>query len=450
MCRVIRGKKILTPALKIQIRKILSLALPSGANSFLDIFVIATSLFFIGKIDAFHIVAIGVSLNFLMLFFAINAIFYIGTNAQISRYFGAKEYQKAKDVFSSLMIGGFLISFPLIPLAYFGSQNFFTYLKIQEHTQALAHTYISFIIFTIPSLMLKTIIISALAGIGDTLHPFLVRLFSTILCVVLNYLFIFGFLFIPPLGIFGAGLATLISAYIELFALSIMLYLKSDFLKSFRFRKQYLIKALKIGTPAGIERFLTLFSLVLTTKFIALFGDLALAGTQIGTRIEAFSFMPGFGFMTAAMVLMGQNLGAKKPKVAALYIRTILIFSSITLGILGLILVCFAHPFSSIFSKNTTVINVSISYLIAVGLSQVPMICSFVYDGALRGSGFSQSVLLINGISIWVFRMLPIWILVHFNCKIQWIFVVIFIETYIRAIIFHFIFKTGIWKNRQI
>ena len=68
-----------------------------------------------------------------------------------------------------------------------------------------------------------------------------------------------------------------------------------------------------VGIPSGCERLFTLFSIILMTKFIALYGTYDLAGYQIATRIEGFAFMPGFGFMIAAMALMGQNLGAKKP-----------------------------------------------------------------------------------------------------------------------------------------
>ncbi len=436
-----------TPALKIRLKKITLLALPSGANSFLDILNIAMALFFISSLGDLHIVAIGISLNFLMLFFAINAIFYIGTNAQISRYYGAKEYKKTNEVFLSLFIFGFLISLPLIWVGKYFAGSFFDFLGVSKATKELALQYIHFVIFTIPALNLKNIITSSLAALGDTLHPFLVRIFSTLICIFLHYILIFG---IKPLdfkgyGIIGAGVANLLSAYIELCVL--LLLVKGNLFSHFKIHFSYFIKALKIGIPAGIERFLTLFSLIITTKFITHFGDLALAGAQIGTRIEAFSFMPGFGFMVAAMVLMGQNLGARKIPLCALYIRTILIFSSLVLGVLGVILAIFAKNFSLIFSSESEVVKTSIYYLLAVGFSQIPMICSFVLDGALRGAGITKATLAINACSIWCFRILPMAIVVWLNAGVGWLFFMIFFETYIRAFIFYSVFKTGIWKR---
>jgi len=72
-------------------------------------------------------------------------------------------------------------------------------------------------------------------------------------------------------------------------------------------------RALKVGIPASFERTLTFGSFMLFTVIIAHYGTEVLAGYQIGLRVEGLAFMPGIGFTIAAMALMGQGLGAKKP-----------------------------------------------------------------------------------------------------------------------------------------
>ena len=118
------------------------------------------------------------------------------------------------------------------------------------------------------------------------------------------------------------------------------------------------------------------------------------------------------------------------------------------LGICGLLLVIFAKPLSAIFIRDDILgIEISVYYLIAVGLSQIPLILSFVYDGALRGAGFTQIPLFINIVSISIFRLLPMWLCTHFGFSIYMLFVIIFIETYIRALIFYLVFRSGVWKK---
>lgn len=429
-------------------KKIINIALPSGANSFLDIFVIAISMFFMGKLSSEHIVAVGVAMNFFMLFYTINAIFYIGTNAQISRFYGAKDKENANLVFSTIFIGSIFVCIPIVFVAFLGYPKFLHWIDMTDSARKLAKTYLLIMIYSLPAMFLKNTIISALAAIGDTLTPFSIRIFTTLFCIVLNYALIFGKFGFPKLDIVGAGYANVITAFLELFIfLGLMLSKKKYLGFCLKFKYYFFEKAFKIGIFAGIERLFTLFSLVLTTKFLSGYGDSVLAGAQIGTRIEAFSYMPGFGFMVAAMALMGQNLGANKVDLAYDFIKTILKISSVVMGILGVIMAIFAPYFSAIFSNEAEIIHIASMYLLAVGLSQIPLIWVFVLDGGLRGGGITKISLWINLISIWIFRILPMWILLHYKFGVEWIFVIIFIETYIRAIIFWLVFRTGVWKK---
>ena len=428
---------------KKRLKKIINLALPSGVNAFLDIFVIAVNMLFMSYIDDAHTLAMGISLNFLMLFYAVNAVFSIGTSAQISRYFGAREYQRASSVLSSVALGGLLLSLPLVLVGYFGGKYFFEWLGVSAQVRDIALEFNTFAAFALPAMIIKNIFTSAFSSIGNTLYPLLVRSASVVFSIALTYWFVL----VWGQGMVGAGVAYLIAVHIDIVIFGILFLRKGGFFKAMPFERDLLLKALRIGLPAGIERLLTLFSLVLTTKIIATFSDWVLTGAQIGTRIEAFSFMPGFGFMLAAMVLMGQNLGARKVKLAALYVRTTLIFSSIVMGISGVILVLFAREFSLIFSSHEEVVSASIAYLIAVGLSQIPLIWAFVLDGALRGAGNTKVALFINAGSIWCFRIMPMGLLVVLGFGIEWVFGVICVETYIRAAIFWRVFKKGVWKR---
>ena len=428
---------------KKRLKKIITLALPSGVNAFLDIFVIAVNMVFMSRIDDAHTLAMGISLNFLMLFYAANAVFSVGTSAQISRYFGAREYKRVNSVLSSVMLGGLFFSLPLVLVGYFGGKFFFEWLGVSAEVRDIALQFNVFAVFGLPAMIIKNIFTSAFSSIGNTLYPLLVRSASVVFSIGLTYWFVL----VWKLGMVGAGVAYLIAVHIDIAIFGILFLRKGGFFKAMPFERNLLFKALRIGLPAGIERLLTLFSLVLTTKIIATFSDWVLTGAQIGTRIEAFSFMPGFGFMLAAMVLMGQNLGARKVKLAALYVRTTLIFSSIVMGVSGMILVLFAREFSLIFSSHEKVVSASIDYLVAVGLSQIPLIWAFVLDGALRGAGNTKVALFINAASIWCFRIIPMVLLVVLGFGVKWVFGVICVETYIRAAIFWWVFKRGVWKR---
>ena len=431
-----------------KLRKIFRIALPSGANSLLDIVILALSMFFMGRFGEKYIVALSVGMQFMMMFFAINAIFYIGTNAQISRFFGMRDSKEASKVFSTLILLCLLSAAPIILFAWIGIDMFIAWIGVGTTSANLAHSFLVITIFGIPALLLKNIIVSAFAAIGNTLSIFLVRIFTTLFCIFINYLLIFG----VGLNIVGAACANVLTSYVELFVFIILIWKKKRFFAQhfyFRIVWRYFYIALKVGVPSGIERLLTLGSLVLTTKIVAGFGEFAIAGNEIGSRIEAFAFMPGFGFMVAAMALTGQNLGANRVEIAMDLNKTILQVASVIMGIFGVVMAIFARPLSMIFNSAEEVVSIASMYLLAVGCSQIPLIWVFVLDGVLRGAGITKLSLLINACSIWCFRIAPIWIGITMGLGIWWVFVMIFVETYIRALLFYLAYKNGYWKHSR-
>lgn len=49
-------------------------------------------------------------------------------------------------------------------------------------------------------------------------------------------------------------------------------------------------------------------------RLVTSFGTVTLAAYGIGSRLRSYIMVPGFGFASAASVLVGQNLGAGKPE----------------------------------------------------------------------------------------------------------------------------------------
>ena len=67
-------------------RRILNIAIPSGLNSLLDIINLSIDLLMIGTFGASAIVAVGVSLNFIMLVFAFTTVIFVGNSALMARF----------------------------------------------------------------------------------------------------------------------------------------------------------------------------------------------------------------------------------------------------------------------------------------------------------------------------------------------------------------------------
>lgn len=428
-----------------QAKEILKIAIPSGLSSFLDILNISITLFFVSKLSTLHIVAFGAGTNFLMLFYTITAIFSTGTNAIIARLYKSSPSSIPQSL-STLTFGALLSSFPLFILAFFLYSPYLQWLGLNGDSLSLAQDYLQIVIYTLPALLLRITLTSAFSAISKANIPFFIKLICTCLNLITTYALTFGFGFIPALGIQGAGIASLITGSLEAFLLLLGGFKLLGFKPTLNFSTLKL--AFKIGLPTGLERSFTLFSFVLVSKFILSYGEDILAGFQIGGRIEAFAFMPGFGFMIASMSLMGQNIS--NLTLAKSYTHLNLLIASVFMGTLGIIMCLFGKEFARIFSQDEEVLNYALYYLYAVGLSQIPLIFIFVLDGALRGAGTTKFSLYINTLSIWGLRIIPMYICTFFSLSYYYIFIIIFLETYIRAGIFWLIFSKGYWQKRII
>ncbi len=426
---------------KQRCKKILNIALPSGLNSLLDITNIIIGVFLISKLSSFHIVAVGLGLNFFMLMFIITNVFYVGTNAMTSRFFGKKDFNSIKEILSSMLFGALVLSIPIYFIADSIHSSYFSWIGADETSQALGEIFVNIVLFGIPALLTKSIIISSFAACGNTKTPFFIKIVITILNLTLSYIFIFG-IFFEPLDIVGIALANVITSYLELIVLLFLLTRKHQKIKlAYFFSLEILKKGLKIGFPVGVERTFTIISLILISKFIASYGSDYLAGFQIGTRIEAFAIMPNFGFVVASMALTGQYLGKNRKDLLKQFIYTIIILASIFMGIMGAGMIIFGEALSRIFSDKTDVIYSSAMYLLCVGLSQIPLIFIFVLDGAYRGAGATKISLYINTTSIWILRIAPMYICLMFKMPIIAIYVIILLETCIRGCVFFVVFR---------
>jgi putative MATE family efflux protein len=302
-----------------------------------------------------------------------------------------------------------------------------------------------------PFIFMKLVFVSALNAAGDTKTPMKVKIASILLNVVLNYLLIFGKYGFPELGVLGAAVGTVIVNFLE-FVVYIVLYLRrhTPYLPVWYYSKNLLGRALKVGIPASIERALTFGSFMLFTVIIAHYGTAVLAGYQIGLRVEGLAFMPGIGFTIAAMALMGQGLGAKKPEQAKEDVLLVLKYASGLMFFLSFFMIFMPEKIVWLFTNDAQTIEEASLYLRIVGVSQIPLAFNFVLSGALRGAGDTKRTLKINLISLWFVRIMPAFLLSYYFHNILLVYLAMISDTFVKAIWLWMTFKKGEWQKIRV
>ncbi|MDD3596947.1 MATE family efflux transporter, partial [Sulfuricurvum sp.] len=291
--------------------RVLRLAIPAALKHLLDIIQILIDMLMVGSLGVAALAAVGLTMQFMMVIQAVMTVYAVGSSALISRYIGSGRKNRASAVvFVGVwiaLIGGIFAGI----LGWWFSADLFKWMGSGPDVIILGNGYFQILSMGMVLIFLDTLAYNALSAAGDTRSSLFIKILSSVLNASLNYLFIFGHGGFSAMGVEGAALATVCAYGFNVFIYGWILIRKRGVLNIYPIvRIGEAIKMLTIGFPAAVERVVGVSSFLLFVMMITSYGTHALAGYQIGLRIEALAFMPGFGFSVAAMVLAGQYIGS--------------------------------------------------------------------------------------------------------------------------------------------
>ena len=238
-------------------------------------------------------------------------------------------------------------------------------------------------------------------ALGDTKTPMWTMIGSNVINLLLNYLLIFTL----DMGLFGAGLATLISR--ALMPLAIHLALRhGSLLRSPDFQnaklthpqnhysREGMLFLLKLGLPISTQLCLEASSFNVVALFMGWIGASALAAHQIMTTVSTLAFMVYYGIGAAAAIRMAYYRGRGEWDEVRLTARTAL-WMSLTSGIIIITLICvFSSPIASIFTTSSEVTHLFLSFLPAFVCYQIGDCLQITYANALRAIAHVRAMML--------------------------------------------------------
>ncbi|MFW5866685.1 MAG: MATE family efflux transporter, partial [Armatimonadota bacterium] len=303
------------------LHKIVLLAWPIVAASFLQWVMGVADIKMVGKLGPEAIAAVGQSRSAIFTFMTI--IFAVATGTQVlsARYMGERNPERASDVTRQAIILSVLFGIVIIPLGYFFSPSVVSMMGAEGAVHEAATGYMRVYFFGAISLMINFMVISALRGAGDTLTPLWVLLGINLGNILFDYLLIFGVGPFPELGVEGAAWAVVtsrtIGAIIQLWIVTSGRFaIQMPLIARWKADLELWGKMLYIGVPSSIQgftrnlAFLVVFWILNQTDA----GRIAVAGYTVSMQLRMFGVMFGLALMSAAMTAVSQNMGADDPK----------------------------------------------------------------------------------------------------------------------------------------
>lgn len=370
-----------------------------------------------------------------------------GVSAVIANQFGANEYEKLKKSISTLLAVSVLLGIVFTIGSLIFMKPIINILQTPKGVYSLAIEYLKICFLGITFQLLYNIGTAILRALGNTKDPLYFLIFSCILNLILDILFIvyFGW------GVKGAAIATLISQILATLLVMYKIMSLDDncklSLKQIKIYRGYTKDIFLVGLPAGLQAiFMSISSLIIQSS-INSFGAEAMAGMTIFAKVEGFLYFPLFSLGLAVTGFVGQNFGAKEYERVKEGINISLKISVYTSLIFIIILNIFAPYILKLFTNDAAVIKVGLESIRIVFPSYVLYAMNQIYIGSLRGIEKTFEPMLISLFAHCIFRVIWCFVLLQYFHDMKVIYSSYSVSIVLMFVLFYTSYKRNIYKK---
>lgn len=397
------------PSERSIIKDTVNVAWPSVLESFSVCLAGTLDTIMVGTLGAPAIAAVGLTNQpkFLMLciFFALN----VAVSSIVARRKGEDNKESANRVLKTALV--FTVSCTVIIsiLAITFADPIVRIVGSKSDTHEMAVDYFRIIMSGIIFNTISMVINSAQKGAGNTRISMTTNIISNGVNVVFNYLLIGGNFGFPALGVRGAAIATVIGAACACVLSIRSVFSKDGFIsilsvKGFLADKLSIKSMFNVGGSALVEQLCMRVGFLLFSITVASLGTIELAAHQIGMSMMSMSFSFGDGFSVAAVTLIGQSLGRKRPDMAKIYGSVCQKIGLIFAFMISLVYTIWGRQIFLLFTDEPPVLDYGVTIMRILSIVLFLQIEQVVQFGCLRGAGDTKFTALISLISVAIIR----------------------------------------------
>ncbi|MEQ2625813.1 MATE family efflux transporter [Faecalibacillus faecis] len=345
-----------------------------------------------------------------------------GAGVVIAQFFGAGDLSKMKKAIHNSIALTLVIGVVLTVIGLVFNDPILKAIGVPNDVFSEASTYLSIYFWSLIFVMIYNIGSGILRSVGDSKRPLYFLIFSSIINIVLDFLFVKNFGF----GVAGAGYATLIAQAISAIMVMYVLMKTEDsykvVLKDIKFDKEILLKIIKIGLPTGFQQSIVSLSNVIVQSYINVYGASVIAGYSVTIKIDGFVNLPLQAFNMAITTFVGQNIGAKqynRVKKGA-YITTFL--AMVTIGFFVVIMYFFGRDFIALFNQEKDVIDAGRLMQLTFLPFYIFLPINQVINGVLRGAGRSAVPMYVMIFSFVFLRQIYLFLVTKVTSDVVYVF----------------------------
>ena len=345
--------------------------------------------FYIGQLGAEQLAAMGYTFPVVMFITSISIGLGMGASAVISNEIGKGSIEKVRH----LATNSLLLGLPVVALFALAGlltiDPLFRLLGADGVTLSYIKQYMEIWYLGVPFVVIPMIGNNIIRATGDMKTPGLIMLSIAILNCILDPLLIFGIGPFPRMGIAGGAIATLFTRAVGMSLAFTVLVKKEKIIRFVVPKARELIESWKkilfIGIPAGLAKLIIPLSMGMVTRIVSEYGNNAVAGFGVATRLEALAMMLLMALSTVLVPFTGQNIGAGRRDRVLKALKVSYIFSLVWGGIMFVLFLLTGKFMAGLFNESPDIVSTVVVYLnivsISYGFQGILIVSSAVLNG---------------------------------------------------------------------
>ncbi len=397
-----------TAGFKTQAKALLRLAGPLMVNNLAVAGMQFADAVMAGSLGARELAAVAVGGSFWFLGFSLSLGILMAISPIVARHFGAGNFDligryTRQGIYLSVIMG-----IPIILAGQFAAAPLLERFGIDPDFRDLTVGYVGAITYGAPGIFIFLALRFTTEGVGHT-RPIMFTSVLGLTCnVFLNYVLMFGHFGAPALGAVGCGYASAISMWVVMVTLAGYMILNSHYRPFHIFSKLAPLRlaafkeiiflgfpiAITITAEAGL---FSAVSILMGTR-----GTEITAAHQIAISFSSTTFMIPLALSAATTILVGQLIGAGKPREARISgtVGVLLCAGFMTLS--AAFLLVFRDAVVGVYTDDPAVTGIAISLLLMAAVFQIADGVQIGAAGALRGYKDTGVPMVINIVAFWV------------------------------------------------
>ncbi len=392
---------------------VVTVALPTMLEQVLSVLMQYVDTAMVGRLGADATAAVSTSTTITWLVGSLPYAFGVAAMTLIAQAIGSGDENQIKEVARKSLVFAIGVGAVLEVICLAVTPFVAIWMGAEEAIRPAATRYFFWISVPIILKSVNYILAAAIRATKDTKTPMVISIIINAVNIVLDYIFIYGW----KLGVDGAAYATCISAALG-GVLTLIVFFRNPLLRFkgsiFKSDKEITSRMWKLSFPILLINIASTSGYVVFAGLVSHMGTIIFAAHSIAVGAEELFYIGGYGFKSAANTMVGIAYGEQNHKK---YHDVCVSSIACTIGVMtfsGIMLFIFAKPLMGFFTTDQEVIALGSTVLKMVAFNEPFFGLYVIAEGIYYGLGKTKYPFIIECCGMWLVRILPTYIGIHF------------------------------------